>query len=99
MRRWNCGCSADTASSDNVRLVADQIREWVPGDYVVLGTDGFGRSDTRENLRRHFEIDAESTTYATLEALSHSCEFPKERLPYVLRDLGLNAEQVDSRTA
>ena len=76
------------SASDNVRLVADQIRQWVPGDYVVLGTDGFGRSDTRENLRRHFEIDAASTVYAVLESLSHGCEFPKERLPYVLRELG-----------
>ena len=46
------------ASSDNVRLVADQIRQYLPGPYTTLGTDGFGRSDTREALRRHFEIDA-----------------------------------------
>src|SRR5690606_24054012 len=45
------------AASDNVRLVPDQIRQWIPGQYTILGTDGFGRSDTRETLRRHFEID------------------------------------------
>ncbi|MCA9098014.1 MAG: pyruvate dehydrogenase (acetyl-transferring), homodimeric type, partial [Planctomycetaceae bacterium] len=47
------------AASDNVRLVPDQIRQWIPGSYTVLGTDGFGRSDTRPVLRRHFEVDAE----------------------------------------
>ena len=45
------------ASSDNVRLVPDQIRNWVPGPYHVLGTDGFGRSDSRKKLRHFFEVD------------------------------------------
>jgi pyruvate dehydrogenase E1 component len=66
--------------SDNVRLVADQIRPWVPGAYVTLGTDGFGRSDTRASLRRHFEIDAENTVYATLIALSEQGQFDKKKL-------------------
>ena len=87
------------SASDNVRLVADQIREWVPGDYVVLGTDGFGRSDTREALRRHFEIDAEWTVYATVHALSRQCQFDKQRLPQVIRELELDAEQVEARGA
>ena len=83
------------SSSDNVRLVADQIREWVPGDYVVLGTDGFGRSDTREQLRRHFEIDAESVAFATLNAISKHCNFDKGRLPKALKDLEIDPEKVD----
>lgn len=83
------------SSSDNVRLVADQIREWVPGDYVVLGTDGFGRSDTRPQLRRHFEIDAECITFATLSALSQHCNFEKGRLPQVLTELQIDPEKVD----
>jgi pyruvate dehydrogenase E1 component len=83
------------SSSDNVRLVADQIREWVPGDYVVLGTDGFGRSDTREQLRRHFEIDAESVTFATLNALAKDGNFDKRRLPKALKDLNIDPEKVD----
>jgi pyruvate dehydrogenase E1 component len=87
------------AASDNVRLVPDQIRQWVPGTYLVLGTDGFGRSDTRETLRRHFEIDAESTAYAALCGLSQHCQFKKERLPEAIRELGLDAEQVEPRTA
>ena len=44
--------------------------EWVPGRYTVLGTDGFGRSDTRPTLRRHFEIDAECIAFAALSDLA-----------------------------
>lgn len=90
------------SSSDNVRLVADQIRPWVPCDnldYVVLGTDGFGRSDTREQLRRHFEIDAECITFATLSTLSKHCNFDKTRLPQVLSDLQIDPDKVDPVTA
>ena len=56
------------AVSDNMRLVPDQIAPWVPGGLMTLGTDGFGRSDTRARLRRFFEVDAESTVIATLYA-------------------------------
>jgi pyruvate dehydrogenase complex dehydrogenase (E1) component len=52
-----------------MKIVPDQIAPWVPGGLTTLGTDGFGRSDTRENLRRFFEVDAESTVIATLYAL------------------------------
>jgi pyruvate dehydrogenase E1 component len=87
------------STSDNVRLVADQIREWIPGDYVVLGTDGFGRSDTRPALRRHFEIDAEHTTYAALHALSRHCQFPKDRLPNVIGELDLDPDKINAAIA
>jgi pyruvate dehydrogenase E1 component len=83
------------SASDNVRLVADQIREWVPGTYVALGTDGFGRSDTREALRRHFEVDAECTVYATLAALSRHRQFDRDRLPEVIRELSIDPEKVN----
>ncbi len=87
------------SSSDNVRLVAEQIRPWVPGTYITLGTDGFGRSDTREALRRHFEIDAEHIVYATLEGLARRGQFDKSRLPNILQELGIDPDQVDPRTA
>jgi pyruvate dehydrogenase E1 component len=83
------------SSSDNVRLVADQIREWVPGSYTVLGTDGFGRSDTRKQLRSHFEIDAENVVLATLVELSRLGEFDKRKLTKVVKDLGIDPEKVD----
>jgi len=84
------------SSSDNVRLVADQIREWVPGEYLVLGTDGFGRSETREELRRHFEIDAECITYAALRGLARMGAFDSGRLPGVLEQLGVDPEKIDA---
>lgn len=87
------------AVSDNVRLVADQIRPWVPDPYVTLGTDGFGRSDTRSVLRRHFEIDAEHTVYATLSALSEAGQFDKKKLAKAVKDLDLDPDKVDPATA
>ena len=58
------------ASSDFDRMLPDQIRQWVPGDYHVLGADGFGFSDTRRAARRWYHIDAESMVVRTLAALA-----------------------------
>ena len=58
------------AVSDWMRAVPDQVSRWVPSDYTSLGTDGFGRSDTRAALRRHFHVDAESIAVAVLEELA-----------------------------
>src|SRR5438876_2019417 len=66
------------AASDWVKAVPDLIGRFVPAPYVVLGTDGFGRSDTRAKLRRHFEIDAGHIVVATLSALSASGDVKPE---------------------
>ncbi|MBB6091365.1 pyruvate dehydrogenase E1 component [Povalibacter uvarum] len=58
------------AATDYMKILADQIRQWVPGRYVVLGTDGYGRSDNREQLRHHFEVDAPHIVVASLRALA-----------------------------
>jgi pyruvate dehydrogenase E1 component len=58
------------AATDYIRGYADQIRAYVPGDFHVLGTDGFGRSDSREALRRHFEVDRHYVAVAALKALA-----------------------------
>jgi pyruvate dehydrogenase E1 component len=58
------------AASDYVRAVPDLIRTWVPRRYVTLGTDGFGRSDTRAELRRFFEVDSSSIALAAIKALA-----------------------------
>ncbi len=87
------------ASSDYVRLVADQIRQFLPSPYTTLGTDGFGRSDTREALRRFFEVDAAHVAYAALEALARQGQFDKARLPEVLNELDIDPDQVDPATA
>ena len=57
------------AATDYIRAFADQIRQWVPGRYRVLGTDGFGRSDFRRALRRFFEIDRHYVVVAALREL------------------------------
>ena len=74
-RSWVEECFAGTegpfvAATDYMRSVADQIRTWVPGRYVTLGTDGFGRSDTRARLRSFFEVDRYNVVLATLSALA-----------------------------
>ncbi|WP_082518590.1 MULTISPECIES: pyruvate dehydrogenase (acetyl-transferring), homodimeric type [unclassified Rhodococcus (in: high G+C Gram-positive bacteria)] len=67
------------AASDWMRAVPDQIRQWVPGSYTTLGTDGFGFSDTRTAARRHFNVDAESIVVAVLSALGRSGEVDKDK--------------------
>ncbi|GGK88356.1 pyruvate dehydrogenase (acetyl-transferring), homodimeric type [Mangrovihabitans endophyticus] len=64
------------AVSDFMRAVPDLIARWVPNDYTSLGTDGFGMSDTRHALRRHFHVDAESVTVATLRQLALRGQVP-----------------------
>jgi pyruvate dehydrogenase E1 component len=84
---------AFVAVSDNMRAVPDMIAPWVPGGLMTLGTDGFGRSDTRENLRRFFEVDAPSTVLATLYALFQRNLIPKEMVQRAVKDLGLDPEK------
>jgi pyruvate dehydrogenase E1 component len=66
------------AATDYMKVVADQIAPWLPGRMETLGTDGFGRSDNREYLRRHFEINAESIAAAALSRLARDGQFPME---------------------
>jgi pyruvate dehydrogenase E1 component len=68
------------ASSDYIRTFADQIRQWVPGRYTVLGTDGFGRSDSRSALRRFFEVDRHYVTVAALRALAEEGTIDRRRV-------------------
>ncbi len=81
------------AVSDNVKLVPDQIAPWVPGGLTTLGTDGFGRSETREQLRRFFEVDAESTVIATLHALSQKGEIKPEAVAKAIKALQVDPEK------
>jgi pyruvate dehydrogenase E1 component len=78
------------ASSDYVRLVSEQIKPWI-ADFTALGTDGFGRSEGREELRRFFEVDAENIVLEALTALSRRAQFDAALLPKVVKDLGLDA--------
>jgi pyruvate dehydrogenase E1 component len=82
------------AVSDNMKIVPDQIAPWVPGGLTTLGTDGFGRSDTRERLRRFFEVDAEFTTIATLQALAEKGQVARSVVSNAIRDLGVDPDKV-----
>lgn len=81
------------AVSDNLKLVADQIAPWIPGGLFTLGCDGFGRSEARGVLRRFFEVDAVSTTVATLYKLSQSGVIPPSLVAQAIQDLGLDPEK------
>jgi pyruvate dehydrogenase E1 component len=83
------------AVTDYVTLVPEQIRRWTPGRYRTLGTDGFGRSDTKQALRRHFEVDAEHIVLATLSAVAEEGEFDRDRLPHVIEQLEIDPEKPD----
>lgn len=81
------------AVSDSMKALADQVAPWVPGGLYSLGTDGFGRSDTREGLRRFFEVDAESICLAALTQLSRQSDFPKNKLSEAIKKLGLDPKK------
>jgi pyruvate dehydrogenase E1 component len=81
------------AVSDYMKMVPDQIAPWVPGGLVTLGTDGFGRSDTRANLRRFFEVDAEMTAIATLFALAQKGVAPSQTVAQAIKDLDVDPEK------
>jgi pyruvate dehydrogenase E1 component len=81
------------AVSDYMRMVADQIAPWVPGGLTTLGTDGFGRSDTRPNLRRFFEVDAELTAVATLYALYQKGLLPAQTVEAAIKKLAIDPEK------
>jgi pyruvate dehydrogenase E1 component len=81
------------AVSDNMKLVPDQIAPWVPGGLTTLGTDGFGRSDTRERLRRFFEVDAACIAVATLYALAERKQIEMSVVAKAIRDLDVDPEK------
>ena len=83
------------AATDYMKIVADQIAPWLPGRLTALGTDGFGRSDNREHLRRFFEVDAASIAAAALSRLAHWGRFEKSRAKQAITELGLNPESVN----
>jgi pyruvate dehydrogenase E1 component len=83
------------AASDYMKAVPDQLAPWLADRLVTLGTDGFGRSDNREHLRRHFEVNAESIVAATLSKLARGEKFDVARAQEAFAELGVNTEQDD----
>jgi pyruvate dehydrogenase E1 component len=81
------------ASTDYMRTYADQIREFVPRRYKVLGTDGFGRSDSRDNLRRFFEVDRHYVVIAALKALAEDGEVPAGKVAEAVKKYGIDTKK------
>ena len=86
------------AASDYMRIVAEQIRPYVPKSYAVLGTDGFGRSDRRSELRRFFEVDRNYITLAALKALADEGEIPVKVVAEAIKKLGIDPEKPNPLT-
>ena len=86
------------AATDYMRIVADQIRPWIPGQYVVLGTDGYGRSDSRSALRAFFEVDRKHVVLAALKALSDEGTLASEAVAEAMDKLGIDPDKVNPVT-
>ncbi|MCC2680582.1 MAG: 2-oxo-acid dehydrogenase component, homodimeric type [Nitrosospira multiformis] len=86
------------AATDYMKIFADQIREFIPGRYKVLGTDGFGRSDTREQLRRFFEVDRHYITIAALKALAEDGRIEAGMVAQAIGKFGLDPDKPNPMT-
>jgi pyruvate dehydrogenase E1 component len=87
------------AATDYMKVVPDQLAPWLTGRLVTLGTDGFGRSENREYLRRHFEVNAESIAGAALSRLAREGKFDAARAKQAFEELGVNTEKIDPARA
>ena len=83
------------AATDYMKVVPDQLAPWIGDRLVTLGTDGFGRSDNRQYLRRFFEVNAESIATAALSRLARDGKFDKAKAVRAFKDLGIDTEKPD----
>jgi pyruvate dehydrogenase E1 component len=82
-----------------MKVFADQIRAFVPTrNFVALGTDGFGRSDTREALRGFFEVDRHYVAVAAMKALADEEALPRSKVTEAIRKYGIDPEKPDPTT-
>lgn len=96
-------CLQDTegpviAATDYIKQFAEQVRAFVPRQYVALGTDGFGRSDTRSQLRHFFEVDRHYIAVAALKALADEGSIPKEQVVQAMKQYKINSDKPDPLT-
>jgi pyruvate dehydrogenase E1 component len=87
------------AASDYMKILVDGLAPWLPGRITALGTDGFGRSENREYLRRHFEVDAESIAAAAISRLAKEQKVTAELAAGAFRDLGIDPNKPDAAKA
>ena len=87
------------AASDYVKMLPDALAKHTPRPLVALGTDGFGRSEARAELRGHFEVDAKHIAWAALKALADDGVFPADDLPQAMRQLNIDPDKIDPTVA
>jgi pyruvate dehydrogenase E1 component len=93
-------CLADregpyVAATDYMKIVPDQIHRWMPGKYVTLGTDGFGRSDSRDALRQFFEVDERYIAVSALKALADDGKLDQKTVSEAIQKYGIDPEKPD----
>jgi len=81
-----------------MKIVPDQIQRWVPGQYVTLGTDGYGRSDRRSALRQHFEVDRRYIAVTALKALADEGALDMETVSDAIRRYDIDPDKPDPVT-
>ena len=86
------------AATDYMKIVPDQIQRWVPGRYVTLGTDGFGRSDARKALREFFEVDRRYIAVTALKALADDGAIPQQTVADAIAKYGIDPDKPDPVT-
>lgn len=87
------------AATDYLKALPQSVAAWLPGRLIALGTDGFGRSDGREHLRAHFEVNASHIALAALHGLAQEGACDKERVGRAIEELGIDAAKADPMTA
>ncbi len=83
------------AATDYMKIVPDQIRQWVPGRYSVLGTDGYGRSDSRQALREFFEVDRHSIAVEALKALADDGALDVQTVSRAIESFSIDPDKPD----
>jgi pyruvate dehydrogenase E1 component len=86
------------AATDYMKVVPDQIQRWVPGTFVSLGTDGYGRSDARKALREHFEVDRRYIVVTALKALADEGTIDQKTVAMAIKKYGIDPDRPDPVT-
>jgi len=86
------------AATDYMKINADQIQRWVPGRFVSLGTDGYGRSDARAALRQHFEVDKKFVAVTVLKALADDGVLDQKTVARAIEKYGIDPDRPDPVT-
>ena len=86
------------AATDYMKIVADQVQRWVPGRFISLGTDGYGRSDGRKALREHFEVDKRYVAITALNALADDGVLDQKTVAEAIKKYGIDPDRPDPVT-